>query len=296
MIKGSHHSEETKSLMRAHSGRGKGTKWSMESKMNLSIARSGKNNPNYGKKLPHSPEVRAKISAALKGRTRSAEVRRNMSIAQIGKKHSLESRQKMSNSRKGIRYSPDAIAKMSAAKRGHHVSPETRTKISEKMKTRMSDPTERERLSIKAKGRIVSVETRKKLSECQRGERGSNWQGGVSFGNYCPKFNEDLKRRIRAFFEYNCSVCGKTTEENGRQLSCHHVEYSKSACCDGKPVHFAALCQECHGKTNHNMDKWEAMLHRIIDEIYDGKSYFTKDECDNPDTKTQSSSKIWGSK
>jgi hypothetical protein len=26
------------------------------------------------------------------------------------------------------------------------------------------------------------------------------------------------------------------------------------------------------------MARWEAMLHRIIDEIYDGRSYYTKEE------------------
>lgn len=111
-----------------------------------------------------------------------------------------------------------------------------------------------------------------------KGEKSHLWRGGVSFEPYCPKFNNDLKRRIRAFFEYRCVACGKTTEENGKKLCCHHVEYNKSACCDGKPVHFAALCGKHHSMTNRDRDRWEAMLHRIIDEIYDGKSYFMKDE------------------
>jgi len=110
------------------------------------------------------------------------------------------------------------------------------------------------------------------------GEKSSNWKGGISFEPYCPKFNADLKRRIRAFFDHRCIICGKTTEENGKRLNCHHVEYNKQACCDGKPVRFSTLCERCHGKTNFGRDGWEAMLHRIIDEIYDGRSYFTKEE------------------
>jgi hypothetical protein len=51
-----------------------------------------------------------------------------------------------------------------------------------------------------------------------------------------------------------------------------------AACCDGKPVRFAALCHSCHSKTNHERARWEYMLHRAIDEIWDGKSYFTKEE------------------
>lgn len=116
------------------------------------------------------------------------------------------------------------------------------------------------------------------------GEKASQWKGGLSFEPYCPKFNPDLKRRIRAFFDHRCIICGKTTEENGKRkqlMACHHVEYNKQACCDGKSVHFATLCVSCHTKTGNNRDRWEAMIHRILDEIYNGKSYFTKEEWGN---------------
>jgi hypothetical protein len=46
----------------------------------------------------------------------------------------------------------------------------------------------------------------------------------------------------------------------------------------GKPVHFAALCNYHHSKTNFERERWEAMFHRAIDEIYNGRSYFTKEE------------------
>jgi hypothetical protein len=112
------------------------------------------------------------------------------------------------------------------------------------------------------------------------GEGNPNWCGGSSFGKYCKKFNGNLKIRVRAYFGYKCIVCGKTTEENGRQLDVHHIEYNKSACCDGKSVHFAALCRECHTRTTpkKNREYWETVLHRIIDEIYGSRSYFTKEE------------------
>jgi hypothetical protein len=128
---------------------------------------------------------------------------------------------------------------------------------------------------------IKMVESMKGANCDNTREKASNWKGGLSFEPYCPKFNADLKRRIRAFFGHRCVVCGKGVEENGKRkqlMACHHVEYNKSACCDGKPVHFAALCVTCHSITGKNRCRWEAMLHRIIDEIYDGKSYFTKEE------------------
>ena len=216
---------------------------------------TGRRNPHRG--VPRSPECRAKISKATKGENNpnygkkaTPETRLKQSLSHIGNKSHL-----------GIKHTPETIARMSAIKTGKKLSAETRAKI-----------------SASHVGRKFSPETRAKLSLSNRGENGSNWQGGISFEPYCPKFNPDLKRRIRAFFDHRCIICGKTTEENKQNMGCHHVNYNKSACCDGKPVRFAALCLKCHGKTNHEQERWEAMLHRIIDEIYDGRSYFTKDE------------------
>lgn len=120
------------------------------------------------------------------------------------------------------------------------------------------------------------------------GPRSPGWRGGISFEPYCEKFNNNLKERVRAFFEYRCILCGKHTKDNthgkrainsGWKLSVHHVEYNKKACCDGAPVHFAALCHNCHAKTSSgDRQRWEDMLHRVIEEVYGGRSYFTKDE------------------
>lgn len=116
------------------------------------------------------------------------------------------------------------------------------------------------------------------FKEGRSGENAPNWQGGISFEPYCPKFNENLKERVRLFFENRCVLCGKPAKEDGRSLSVHHVEYDKQACCNGKPVHFSALCRSCHMRTNFNREQWEAIIHRIIDELYDGRSYYTKEE------------------
>ena len=127
-------------------------------------------------------------------------------------------------------------------------------------------------------GKTLPMSARLRISEAQRGEKGNNWRGGISFEPYCPKFNRNLKMRVRVFFGYECIICGKNEQQNEKCLSVHHVEYDKAACCDGKPVRFAALCHSCHSKTNHNRTRWEAMLHRCIDEIWGGRSYYTKEE------------------
>ncbi len=110
------------------------------------------------------------------------------------------------------------------------------------------------------------------------GEKSLGWKGGISFEPYCPKFNDDLKKRVRSYFENRCTLCGIHEHNLKTKLCVHHVEYNKQACCDGLPVHFAALCRSCHAKTNKDRRRWEAMLHRVIDEIYNGRSYYTKEE------------------
>lgn len=167
----------------------------------------------------------------------------------------------------------------------HHIERRTQPEAQEirckKYTYKCSNET-KQKLSESHKGIPRSNETKQKISLSLKGkyagENSCHWRGGISCEPYCPKWTPEFRNRIRAFFNYECVICGKSTEENNRELCCHHVEYNKQACCDGKPVHFAALCRSCHGKTNHNKEQWQEIIHRIIDEIYDGRSYYTKEE------------------
>jgi len=134
---------------------------------------------------------------------------------------------------------------------------------------------------VSAKNKVIMnlPEIRKKFS----GSNNGNWRGGIPI-EYCEKWEDpelEVHERIRVFFDYRCTVCGMPQEENGRALNCHHVEYNKQACCDGQEYCFAALCTSCHGKTNgseRNRQRWKEIFHKIIDEIYDGRSYLTLKE------------------
>jgi len=187
----------------------------------------------------------------------------------FGKHHSKETRQKLSETNSG-----------------HITTIETRQKLSERMSgsgnprfgVKLSeDQIARQSKSLK-EFYEENPDVKEKLSICKLGNKNYNWKGGISFEPYCPKFNHDLKERVRAYFNFQCVTCGKSESENGKALSVHHVEYNKQACCDGKPVQFAALCHRCHSKTNFDRENWEAMIHRIILEIYNGRSYYTKEE------------------
>jgi len=261
-----------------------GKRCSKESRQKMSEACKGKycgkDNPMYGQH--HSEESRQKISKSLKGKYCG----RNSPM--FGKRFSEETRQKLSKAHKGKNCGKDH------PNFGKHLSEETKKKLSESLKGKRCGEKNHNF------GKHLPGETRRKMSESRIGRfcgeknpmygktgekspicgnKNGNWKGGISFEPYCPKWTKELKERIRAYFNYECIMCGKTTEENGKNLSCHHVEYDKQACCDGKLVHFATLCMKCHTRTNHgNRQQWMDMIHRIIDEIYNSRSYYTKEE------------------
>lgn len=56
-----------------------------------------------------------------------------------------------------------------------------------------------------------------------------------------------LKESIRERDNHQCQICGKTTEENGRALDVHHIDYNKENC---TPANLISLCHKCHSKTN----------------------------------------------
>jgi hypothetical protein len=88
---------------------------------------------------PLSPETRARMSAAHKGRPGhpvSAETRAKMAAAHKGRALSPAHRAKMSAAHKGHEVSPETRAKLAAALKGHEVSPETRARMSAAKKGR----------------------------------------------------------------------------------------------------------------------------------------------------------------
>jgi len=123
-------------------------------------------------------------------------------------------------------------------------------------------------------------ETKYKMRLSHLGERSSLWKGGKSFEPYCQKFNHELRERVRAFWGHRCGnpECNKTQDELGEKLSVHHVHYDKQVCCNDKPVMFIPLCRKCHNRTNNYRDFYMDVYETLINEKYNGKSYYTRDE------------------
>ena len=118
---------------------------------------------NKGRK--HSAETRAKISAA--NSNPSPEIRAKQSAANKGRKLSPEHRAKVGAASKGRTHSSETRSKMSAANRGQTRSPEARARMSAAQKGRKGpspSPEHRAKLSAANKGRIFSPETRARIS------------------------------------------------------------------------------------------------------------------------------------
>lgn len=82
----------------------------------------------------HTPEGRAKMSAAWEGRVVTEEWRANMSKARKGKPHSPEHVRKQAEAQRGKVYSEETKAKIGAAQRGKKLSPDHIAAISKPLK------------------------------------------------------------------------------------------------------------------------------------------------------------------
>lgn len=209
-----------------------------------------------------TPETRAKISAAKKGRPLSAEHRRKIGEANKGRVRSPETRLKLREANLGKAMTPETRAKIGAALKGREVSAECRANLSKALK-----------------GRLITDDHRRKISETKKGTfcgpDHPRWRGGTSFGPYCFRFNSEFKERVREFFGRRCAECG--APEGDRRHFVHHVNYRKDSCCaEDAPPLFVPLCHSCHPKTNHDREYWEARFTALINEQYGGRCYLPR--------------------
>ncbi len=132
--------------------------------------------------------------------------------------------------------------------------PEVRKRRSENAKKQWGNKEMRKKMSKGIKDALNLPETRKKLSDSQIGEKGSNWQGGISFFPYCPKFNRKLKEKIRNRDNRTCQLCNN--KENGRKHTAHHIHYDRENC----NPDLITLCCSCNSKVNIKRDFYESLF------------------------------------
>ena len=132
---------------------------------------------------PLSPEHKAKISAAHKGKTLSEEHRRKLSESHKGRKMSLEARAKASASLKG-RAAWNKGKSMGEATRAKHrgkvMSPETRAKISAKLRGRTHTAEHTAKVAETQRGKTITPEQRERIAASLRGN--TPWNKGRDMG------------------------------------------------------------------------------------------------------------------
>ena len=191
----------------------------------------------------------------------------------------IEGHKKAGKSNKGKVRTQSAKDKLSKAQKikGKHPTPamiEGRKRTIEKNKGKHRSQVSKDKSSISNKANWLDEEFRAAHS----GENANNYKGGISNLPYCEKFDEDLKERVREYFDRCCYVCGKNEIDNGEKLSVHHVNYDKMVCCnDVKPL-FVPLCRSCHMKTHDNREEWEDFFTVSLKYLTDGKCFYTKEE------------------
>ena len=161
----------------------------------------------------------------------------------------------------------------------HYENPINKERRSEKLRDHYKDPAARQKNSVALRKAYVREETRYAPFEARIG---GFWYGNVRYVDYvapqyCEKWTMEFKERVRAFFKYQCVECG--VPQNGSKLDVHHVYYNKKACCDNTPRILVALCHSCHSKTSRgNRTEWSDHFQEIVDSIYGGKCYLTREE------------------
>lgn len=265
----------------------------------------------------HTPETRAKMSAAHKGATMSAEARAKISESLKGHSISAETLQKISaalkgrpSSLRGFKHSEESRANMSAAKKGKTLTAEHRQKLSVIGKMKTIPEEQRQKIAETLRGRKRPPEVVAKVSAAMMGKTHTpEARAKISKGLQGHQVSPETIEKIRcaqsgerawnwqggisyepycvkfnnAFKERVREFFGRKcaecgAPENGTRLHVHHVNYHKgSRRAEGVPPLFVALCQSCHARSNHGREYWEEHFTTMINEQYGGQCYLPKE-------------------
>jgi hypothetical protein len=211
------------------------------------------------------PNKKQNYINAIHQRSQNQEWRNNIKIGAQKRAKDPEWRKKNKEINQKRAKDPGWLEKQRQNALNQHSDPICKQKFIDAIQKRSQNPEWGNKISLSKKGKC-------------NGSKNSNWKGGLSFEPYCEKFNNDLKNRVRSFWNYTCGECGMTQENNNKKLSVHHVHYDKLICCNNKIIMFVPLCDSCHMKTNYNRTYYEQKFTNLINTKYNGKSYYTKEE------------------
>jgi len=222
----------------------------------------------FSKQHWNDPEIRKKMFASglWDGRSQTEEVKKKISAIAI-----IREAKKKEN---GFVVSEETRRKLSAARMGHSVSEETRRKISEKVKGRVFSDVHKKALADGSKkytaengnpfkGKTHSKESLQKMSDAlfgkYRGEKASNWQGGIDSLPYSIEWTKWFKKEIKERDNYTCQ--NPECVNSFPVLDVHHIDYNKNNC---SPDNVITLCKKCHGLTQKNRQEWIKIYQNIV--------------------------------
>ncbi len=193
--------------------------------------------------------------------------------APIGNKHGLgtkrtpEVRAKMSKSLTGRTFSPEHCANISKS-----ITEEFRANTSLRMSGKgnpmygksVSDGT-RKKISLAGignknnLGHKHSEETRKKMSDDRKGESHPNWRGGTTKDPYCPIFqSKDFRAMV---LERDNNECQNPDCWNVDARIClHHIDYDRREC---KLDNLITLCHSCNMRANYDRE-WNMLNYQEL--------------------------------
>jgi hypothetical protein len=141
---------------------------------------------------------------------------------------------------------------------GYHFSEETKKKLSLLMKgnknalgCKRSEETRIKMSEVRKgkSGKPLSETHRRKLSEALRGEKGSNWKGGIWSENERIRKNIEIRLWREAVFARDNFTCQFCKTRGGIDLEAHHIQnFSQFPELRTSIENGITLCKNCHIK------------------------------------------------
>lgn len=183
---------------------------------------------------------------------RESAIRRGFGLCNKGKHHSEKTRLKISIALTGKKMKPMSD-KTRKQRRDYLLKNPVKywlgKHMPEEMKRKIGDGNRGKHHSDETKGKI-SVALKGKY----KGEKSSNWKGGITFKVYSIQFNRELRELIRQRDNFQCQLCGMPECENIHRLSIHHIDYDKQ---NSLPSNLISVCKRCNTKVNYNREYWK---------------------------------------
>lgn len=177
--------------------------------------------------------------------TTSVSFRKKLSKTNAGTKNNMY----------GKKHTKISLNKMSSNRRGKMVGCDNHNFGGLKESTK-------KKLSNGMKGRKASEKTKLKMSFKRKGTRlgpeNPMWCGGISCGDYCVDWTDDLKILIKDRDGYKClnPYCYK----NDSKLVVHHIDYNKKNC---NHTNLISVCSSCNSRANKDRE-WHKSWYKAI--------------------------------